>query len=126
MKKLPEFAAKSVLARALAKRHKHPHIMGTAGCAGMHTVWKQEDEKALSEGKPIPYGHINFPRARDWTRPRTKPDKDTSEPTTVKEATRKAYVKLVRTHSLKLMSSTICMASQYPLLFFSHSLDNML
>ena len=34
MKKLPEFVAKSVLARALTKRHKHPHIMGTARYAG--------------------------------------------------------------------------------------------
>ena len=92
----------------------------------MHTVWKQEDEKALSEGKPIPYGHIKCPRTRVWTRARTKPDKDTGEPTIVKEATRKAYIKLVRTLLLKLMSSTICMSSQYPSLFFSHSLDNLL
>ena len=126
MKKLPEFASKSVLARELAKRHKHPHIMGTAGYAGMHTVRKQEDEKALSAGKPIPLGHIKCLRTRAWTRARTKPDKDTGMPTIVKEATRKDYAKLVRSHLLKLMSSTICMSSQYPSLFFSHSLDNLL
>ena len=58
VKILPKFTAKSKLARELALKHKHPHIMGTTGYAGMHTVWKQEDEKTLSEGKPIPYGHI--------------------------------------------------------------------
>ena len=96
-KKLPEFAEKSRLARELALKHKHPHIMGTAGSVGMHTVWQKEDEKAVSEGKPIPYAHIKCPRTRAWTRARTKCDEDTGEPTIRNGDTREAYIELVRT-----------------------------
>lgn len=63
-KTTPEFKAKSIAARLLAKKYKNPHKMGTAGYAGMSTVWAMEDARAELEKCPKQFGHIKDPRAR--------------------------------------------------------------
>ena len=77
VKNSKEFMEKGMKARELALTFKHPHKMGIAGYAGMHTVWRTEDDEAEKNGLPIPFGHIMFPRTRAWSRARATCDKYT-------------------------------------------------
>lgn len=99
VKSSPEFKKKSRAARELALTNSNPHKLGTAGYAGMSTIWEKQDAEAEAAGRPKPFGHIKDDRTRAWTRARTKSDESTGfVPTLVCKKDIEVYEKLVRVH----------------------------
>ncbi|KAL6871508.1 hypothetical protein ACP4OV_014337 [Aristida adscensionis] len=65
-----EFKHSSEVHKKIQSHNTNPHRLGTCGYDGKAEQWRQEDEKAICEGREPPFSDIDEERCRYWARAR--------------------------------------------------------
>ena len=69
MKSSEEFEAHSQKGQELARKNKHPHLLGTSGYVGAKKKWDKEDDEAEKYGQePVFPEFLDDVRLRQWCR----------------------------------------------------------
>src|SRR6266540_2650702 len=72
LKSSEEFQSESLKGRELAKKNRHPHLLGTSGYVGAKKKWAKKDEEAEKyDHEPI-FSDFTEERGRNWCRARVK------------------------------------------------------
>src|SRR6266542_2100615 len=70
LKSSEEFQSESLKGRELAKKNRHPHLLGTSGYMGAKKKWAKEDEEAEKyDHQPI-FSDFKEERGQNWCRAR--------------------------------------------------------
>src|SRR5438105_1249775 len=72
LKSSEEFQSESLKGRELAKKNRHPHLLGTSGYVRAKKKWAKEYEEAEKYGHEPIFSDFTEERGRNWCRARVK------------------------------------------------------